>query len=367
MSGIASILHLDGQPVPQEQIEQLVQALDWRGPDHREAWVNGQVAVGAVQLWTTPEDWGTHQPLITPQGDCIVLDGRLDNRAELGQAIKIAQADLKTMSDAELLWATYKQWGNDCVSRLAGAFAFVIWDNARQTLFAARDPLGMRSFFYFWNGRRFYGASTLQALRQLPFLEPTLDKQYIWDFLTSTFMGSFDPEATPLQEIRRLPGGYTLQLNDAGLQIERYWQPWHLPPIRYRRDAEYGEHFRELFNTVIASHCRAVGPIGAALSGGLDSSAVVCLVKELEHAGRLPAQDFHTFTIMFNQVLRDQIGPFIHPARLDVLGDKHDVTLHKIECDDWLPLFAELPYRGQVPQDEPFIILSRPTATWATK
>lgn len=359
MSGIASILHLDDQPVAREQIEQLVQSLTWRGPDHQAVWVNNTVALGAVQLWTTPEDWGTYQPLITPQGDCLVLDGRLDNRDELRQGLKISQADLKTMSDAELLWLSYKQWGSDCVMRLVGAFAFVIWDAAQQTLFAARDPLGLRSFFYFWNGRHFYAASTLQSLLVLPFLQPTLDKEYIWDYLTSTFMGPFDPEATPVREIRRLPGGHILQLKNSDPKVTRYWRPWELSTIEYKSDKEYFDHFQNLFRGVIAEQCRAVGPLGSALSGGLDSSSVVCIAKELEAEGVLPAKEFHTFTMLFDQSLRQNAGALVHPAKLDVLGEKYGLTVHKIECDDWLPMFAQLPYRGRVPQDEPFIIPSR--------
>lgn len=359
MSGIATILHVDAQPVAREEIEQLVQSLAWRGPDHQEVWVDGSVAAGAVQLWTTPEDWGTYQPLITPQRDCIVLDGRLDNRAELGQALKIPHADRKTISDVELLWLTYRQWGNDCVSHLVGAFAFIIWDAAQQTLFAARDPLGLRSFFYAWNGRRFYAASTLQSLRGLPSLKTTLDREYIWDYLTATFMGSFDPEATPLKEIRRLPGGHILQLKNGDLKVRRYWQPWELSPIEYKRDGEYLDHFHSLFKEVIAAQCRAVGPLGSALSGGLDSSSVVCIAKELEAEGILPAKEFHTFTMLFEPALRQHAGALVHPAKLDVLGEKYGLTVHKIECDDWLPMFDQLPYRGRVSQDEPFIIPSR--------
>lgn len=359
MSGIASILHVDEQPVAHAQIEQLVQALAWRGPDHQEAWINGPVAVGAVQLWTTPEAWGTHQPLITPQNDCIVLDGRLDNREALGRMLPIAPIDLKTMSDVELLWLAYKKWGEGCVAHLVGAFAFVIWDEARHTLFAARDPLGLRSFFYFWNGRRFYGASTLQSLLGLPFLEPTLDKDYIWDYLTSTFMGSFDPEATPVKEVRRLPGGHCLQLKNGDLKVMRYWRPWELPNLEYKSDDEFLDHFQSLFREVIAAQCRAVGPLGSALSGGLDSSSVVCIAKELEFEGALPAREFHTFTMLFDESVRQQAGALVHPAKLDVLGEKYGLIVHKIECDDWLPMFDQLPYRGGVPQDEPFIIPSR--------
>lgn len=360
MSGIAVILHLHDEPVADGQINQLVQAMAWRGPDHQGIWAEGCAALGAVQLWTTQEEWGVPQPVITPHGDHLVMDGRLDNRVELGHALKISHPTLEKMSDADLLGAAYQQWGKDCVDYLAGSFAFAIWNPTNRTLFAARDPLGMRTFFYFWDGHRFYGASTLQSLRGLSFLKPALDEKYLWDYLTSTFMGSFDPEATPFQEIRRLPAGHTLLLTDKGLDVTRYWKPWSLPPITYKRDAEYSEHFRSLFDQIIASHCRAIGPIGVALSGGMDSSAVVCIAKELEQAGVIPAQDLHTFTISFSQSVRAYAGELVNQPRLDMIAAKYGIPVHKIECDDWLPMFEEIPYRSRVPQDEPFIILPRP-------
>jgi asparagine synthase (glutamine-hydrolysing) len=360
VSGIAAILHLDEQPIIEEHINQLVQAQVWRGPDHQGVWIKDSVALGAAQFWTTQEEWGTQQPLSTRDGGCIIMDGRLDNRAELGRMLEISRVDLETMSDAELLWATYKRWHKACVDHLAGAFAFVIWDSTNQTLFSARDPLGLRSFFYFWDERRFYAASTLQALRGLSFLKPTLDKEYIWDYLSSTFMGTFDPEATPLQEIRRLPAGHFLQLTPAGLEITRYWQPWLLPPIDYKQDTEYIEHFRTLFDQIVAAQCRTVGPLGAALSGGVDSSAVVCVAKELEREGIIPAQDLHAFSLLFNQSIREQAGELVNRPRLDMIAEKYGMPVHQIECDDWLPMFDEIPYRSPVLQDEPFILFPRP-------
>lgn len=360
MSGIAVIFHLHDKPVADEQINQLVQAMAWRGPDHQGTWLQDSVAMGAVQLWTTPEEWGVRQPVNTPHGDCIVMDGRLDNRPELGHTLKISHAALEAMSDIDLLGAAYQQWGKECVDYLAGSFAFVIWNPTNRTLFAARDPLGMRTFFYFWDGQHFYGASTLQALRGLSFVKPALDEKYIWDYLTSSFMGSFDPEATPLKDIRRLPAGYTLLLTAKDLDVTRYWKPWSLSPINYKRDVEYSEHFRSLFDQIVASHCRAIGPVGVALSGGMDSSAVVCVAKELEQAGVIPTQDLHTFTISFSQSIRAYAGELVNRPRLDMIAAKYGIPVHKIESDDWLPMFEEIPYRNRVPQDEPFIILPRP-------
>ncbi|MEM7331977.1 MAG: asparagine synthase-related protein [Chloroflexota bacterium] len=360
MSGIAAILQPNGQHVEPTHINGLIQALAWRGFDQQKVWKSENIAMGAVQLWTTPEDWGIPQPLVTPQGDCIIIDGRFDNRSELIQALKIPQFDSETMTNADLLWIAYKKWGNTCLDHFAGAFAFVIWDASERILLAGRDPLGLRSFFYFWNGRNFYSASTLHALRSLPILEPTLNKEYIWDYLSTTFIGSFDPEATPFKQIKRLPAGHFLQITDSGLEVKRYWKPWNLTPLNYKTDAEYREHFSALFDEIITAQSRAIGPIGTAFSGGLDSSAVVCALKELERKGVIPAQELHTFTMLMNQAVRQHAGPIVHQPNLDAMSEKYDVTVHKVESDQWIPMLEELPYRGRVPQDEPFAILVRP-------
>lgn len=356
MSGIAAIFRPEQYPIIVEHIEQLVRALGWRGPDQQDKWVNNHIALGATQLWTTPEAWGTRQPLTTTRGDCIVLDGRLDNRPALIEALGLESAEI---SDAALLWQAYQQWGTACVDHLVGAFACLIWDATQQTLFAARDPLGMRSLFYHWDGNQFCAASTLHALRTLPCIQPTLNDAYITDYLTSSFMGSFDPTATPLQQIQRLPAGHFLQVNATGLEVTRYWKPWELPLIELPNDEAYVEHFRALFREVVAAHCRVVGPLGSALSGGLDSASAICVAKELERDGELPALDLHTFTILFDQAMRDKAGVFIPHATLDTIGTELGATVHKLESGDWLPMFEELPYRNRQPIDEPFFIPNR--------
>ena len=358
MSGITAIIHVDGRPVDPEQIEQLVQAIAWRGQDHQGIWANESVAIGAVQLWTTPEEWGTHQPLTTPQGDALALDGRIDNRADLVRALHIPESEHPLLSDADLIWSAYRHWGPACVDHLAGAYAFIIWDATKQELFCARDPLGLRSLFYHWDGHRLYAASTIHALRGLSVLNTTLNDDYILDYLTTSFSASYDVEATPFQEIRRLPGGHFLRLSEAGLNVTRYWKPWELSPLRYKRDAEYASHLKDLFAEVVASHCRAAGPIGVALSGGLDSSSVVSVARELERTGKLPAEQLHTFTLVWQEVTQSLTG-YTDGDFADAVNNKFGGATHDIVCDG-LTMFDQIPHRGLVPQDEPHFHIYTP-------
>lgn len=351
MSGIAAIVNNDGRPVDPAQIEQLVQAIAWRGPDQQGIWAEGAVAMGAVQLWTTPEEWGTQQPLLTPQGDVLVLDGRIDNRPDLENALHISASERAALSDAALLWSAYQQWGTACVDHLAGAYAFIIWDATKQALFCARDPLGLRSLFYFWNGRHFYAASNIHALCTLNNVNTTLNDDYLLDYLTTSFSASYDVAATPFQEIQRLPGGHFLCLSRAGLNVTRYWKPWELSPIRYRQDADYAAHLKELFAKVVAAHCRTAGPIGVALSGGLDSSSVVAVARKLEQAGKLPAEALHTFTLVWRAAARSLTG-YTDGDFADRVNAQYGGATHNVICDG-MTMFEQVPHRGPVPQDEP--------------
>lgn len=351
MSGIATIFHRNDQPVERQQIDKLIHAITWRGPDHQGVWCNRSVAIGAVQLWTTPEDQDMLQPLVTPQGDCLALDGRLDNRADLGRQLNIPEHDLAAMSDVTLLWAAYQKWGRGCIDHLVGAYAFIIWDAGKLELFCGRDPVGLRSFFYHWDGHRFYAASTLQALRSLGLWQLTLSEDYIWDYLTTSFNSSYDAEATPFQEIKRLPGGHFLLVTKTDLSVKRYWLPWELPQLQYKQNAEYVAHLHDLFREVITAHCRADGPIGVALSGGLDSSAILCVAREIEQAGQLPAPELHSFTLVWQGAVQSLTG-YVDGGFAETVIKKVGGPSHCLVCDG-VTMFDQVPHRGPVPQDEP--------------
>jgi asparagine synthase (glutamine-hydrolysing) len=351
MSGIAAILHFDDQPVDRKQMDELIQALSWRGPDRQGNWINGSVAMGAVQLCTTPEDWLVSQPVTMPQGECLALDGRIDNRADLGRILAIPESALASMSDVTLLWLAYQKWGETCVDHLIGAYAFIIWDAQKRELFCGRDPIGLRTFFYHWDGRRFYAASTLQSLRGLGLWQLTLNDDYIWDYLTTSFNGSYDAEATPFSEIKRLPGGHFLRLTEAGPVVKRYWKPWELSPLQYKKDAEYTDHLRELFQEVVAAHCRAAAPVAVALSGGLDSASIFGIARQMEQAGQLPAPALHTFTLVWQEAVQSLTG-YADGEFAEVTIEKFGGPAHYLVCDG-VTMFDQVPHRGPVPQDEP--------------
>ena len=160
MSGIAGIIRFDGKPADHTQIAAMTSAMARRGPDEINHWMHGAVALGHCMLRTTPESLGQSQPLVGYNESLVlVMDGRFDNRADIARALRRKGTALRTHSDAELLLHAYMVWGKDCPQRFIGNFAFAIWDTHRNTLFCARDHLGIKPFYYTLNSKFFSFAS----------------------------------------------------------------------------------------------------------------------------------------------------------------------------------------------------------------
>lgn len=336
MSGIAVLYNTDGSPVNRDHIGRLVQSMAWRGADQQGGWAEGSVGLGSVQMWTTPEEWSTNQPLSTTTGCRIVFDGRLDNREELLPFLDTLAVSSCKPSDAELVLRSYERWGRRCVERLVGPFAFAIWDRRESWIFCARDPVGHRSLFYHWRDDCFSAATTIQQLRALPYVRLSINDDYIWDYLCSPTAGIFVHSWTPFKEVLRLPAGHTLTVTAGGVRLERYWRPWDLPMVRYRNDSEYKEHFRMLFATIVRAQCRSRTDVGVALSGGLDSSSIACMARALEGEGRLPVPAIHTYTNVWERSVQG-LTTYNERHYAEAVEAKYGGPAHYVVSDEVTP------------------------------
>lgn len=160
MSGITGIYHLDGRPVDPALLRRMTDIIGHRGPDGAGYWLDGPVGLGHRMLHPTPESLRETQPLLDETGNlCLTLDGRVDNREELRTALEDKGTKLRTDTDAELVLQAYECWGEECPKKIIGDFVFVIWDGRMRQLFCARDPLGVKPFYYYTDGRTFlYGS-----------------------------------------------------------------------------------------------------------------------------------------------------------------------------------------------------------------
>jgi asparagine synthase (glutamine-hydrolysing) len=320
MSGIAAIIRFDGAPIERGLIEKMMNAMSYRGPDAINHWVKDSVALGHCMLRTTVESLEETQPLCCEdQSLVLVMDGRLDNWEELRSELLSRGAKLRSRADAELVLRAYEAWGKECLAHIDGDFAFVIWDQRRREAFCARDHMGNKPLHYHWDGRRLIVASDLHPIFGAS-VSQTPNQGMIAEILAGEW---YSRDETMWREVMRLVAAHHMTVGADGLRIERYWSPPLDVTIRYKRDEEYFEHYRELFADCVRRTSRSHLPVAYEVSGGHDSSAVFCMAEHLRKAGRLPAPAIKGYTLAFEEegdanenaymrAVRDHLGIPIH-------------------------------------------------------
>ncbi|MEK6320953.1 MAG: asparagine synthase-related protein [Acidobacteriota bacterium] len=299
MSAIVCTYNLAGEPADFEVLHRMIEVSAPFGPDSKGHWINGPVALGHRGLWVVEESLGEIQPVSDGAGRLfVVADCRIDNREELIDELRGRGESIESPSDADLILLAYNAWGTGCAARIVGDFAFAIWDVERRRLFCARDALGVRPFFYYFDGSRFRGASLIRQLLQDETIDRTYDESYMAAFLVR---GECPSESTPYESIKRLLAGSSLVIERGGLRKEKYWDLDPQCEISYRTDGEYEEHFRTVFGDAVRAHIRSAGPVWAELSGGLDSSSIVCMAQEIYGADRALGRGFNTLTYCYDQ------------------------------------------------------------------
>lgn len=298
MGGFAVIYNLDGRPADQSTFERMLSAIAHRGPDGCGRWIQGPLAMGYQMFHTTPEATREAQPLAYPDGRYrMVFDGRVDNRDDLIAQIRDRGETLRNDTDADLVLRAYQCFGADAPLRIIGDFAFIIWDAAKRELFCARDPIGVRPFHYYYDGRTFIAATELQQIFADPSVPSEPDEGVIGEYLSGILKGRED---TFYRHIKRLPAAHRMTVNASRRTIRAYFDLDPQKQIRYRDDREYAEHFREIFGEAVRCRMRAIGGIGAHLSGGLDSTSVVGMANLLRREGKVADAPFETFSLLFD-------------------------------------------------------------------
>jgi asparagine synthase (glutamine-hydrolysing) len=220
-------------------------------------------------------------PLLERDGLLLAWDGRLDNRAELARSLG---ARAEETGDLGLIGRAWETWGEAFPDRVIGDYALALWDSRRRCLLLARDPFGTRPLFYAQRGGELLFASTLTALRAAWPLPAEVDDEWMASYL----IGVRDVERSPLRNLRTVPPGHTLLadgIGGNGVTLRRFWQLDPEREERCRDDGEYEERFRNLFVEAVRCRLPAAEPAFAELSGGLDSSSIVCAADRLLRDG----------------------------------------------------------------------------------
>jgi asparagine synthase (glutamine-hydrolysing) len=291
MCGIAGIYlqNSEGRDDLENQIGRMITSIAHRGPDDYGVFVNGTVALGHRRLSIIDLASG-HQPIFNEDGSlAIVFNGEIYNFKEIKAELVGQGHCFSTNSDTETIIHAYEEWGKDCVHRLRGMFAFCIWDSSERNLFIARDRLGKKPLFYTHYAGQFVFASEMKSI----LTDPNFDRSMDEEALAAYFLFSYIPAPlTIFRNIRKLPPGYTLTVQNGQITIERYWDMFFEPDTR-KTESQFIDEFQHLLDEAVRIRLISDVPLGAFLSGGIDSSTVVALMH------RYSREPVKTFTIGF--------------------------------------------------------------------
>lgn len=277
MCGICGKFNLaTGDPVPPELIKRMADVLRHRGPDGEGYYVHENIGLGHRRLKIIDLETG-QQPMFNEDGSLIVVfNGEIYNFLDLRRELQASGHHFRTKSDTEVLLHGYEEWGDKVLQRLRGMFAFAIWDHRKRELLLARDRLGIKPLYYYWNGRTLLFASEIKAILQDAEVRRVVEPTALDDFLTYMYIPA---PKTIFKNIYKLRAGHFLKASGAGIQTQEYWDI-DFSPNGSNDETEYAGGLLEQLKESLRLHLVSEVPLGAFLSGGLDSSAVVGLMHE---------------------------------------------------------------------------------------
>jgi asparagine synthase (glutamine-hydrolysing) len=311
MCGIAGIFDLRGKRVEQEEIARLTNLLAHRGPSGEGFWFNSDrsLAFGHRRLAIIDLGAGGYQPMLSDDArHVIVFNGEIYNFLELRRELEGEGAVFRSQSDTEVILAAWRRWREEMLTRFNGMWALAIYDTETDELFLARDRFGIKPLLYSASPTQFVFASEQRAIVRSALIGTSLDTEVARRLMLDTFAVEAS-DRTMFREVRRLQGGHCMWVRHRGVEIRRWWRTTdHLPEIP-QSEADRVARFHELFSDAVALRMRSDVPIGTSLSGGFDSSAVLCEMAAHEKAGLGPRDSAawrHAFVATFPGKANDE-------------------------------------------------------------
>jgi len=293
MCGIVAIVERDlARPVCEADVERMVRTLVHRGPDEQGLVTLAGVGLGMRRL-SIVDLAGGQQPFASEDGAILlVANGEIYNCDALRDDLLGRGHRFRSRSDIEVLVHAYEQWGETFLDRVRGMFAVALWDGRTQTLLAARDRAGEKPLYYTLTDEGLRLASEIKALLSKPEVRRELDDEGLDQFLTYEYIIA---PRTIFRHIRKLPAGHYLVYRGGDVTVRRYWDAASVP-TRAWKDQDAADALRETLQRAVASQMMSDVPVGAFLSGGIDSSAVVAFMAE---HGRATGAEVNTFSMGF--------------------------------------------------------------------
>lgn len=313
MCGFAGIVDFSGhgREDARARVRRMADALAHRGPDEQGFYVSDTAALGHRRLSIIDLGSG-QQPMAGAGGDVqVAFNGEIYNFRELRSELEIAGARFRTNSDTEVLLQGYLHWGEGCVERMHGMFAFAVWDERKHSLLLARDRVGKKPLYFHREGSRTLFASELKSLRASGFCPDAVDPEALDCYLS---LGYIPGNRTIYAGVQKLEAAHFLIVDESGERLCRYWR-LDFSTQRQRSLAQAVEEFEFLLDDAVRSRLVSEVPLGAFLSGGIDSSLVVSSMA------RILDEPVITNTIGFHEAAHSELGVAREIARY--LGTEH--------------------------------------------
>lgn len=329
MCGIAGIFDSHTHPNSGELLP-MVQIMTHRGPDHEGTLVTGPIALGMRRLSIIDLDTGNQPIQNHDQSVSVIANGEIYNYLELRVGLEEQGYQFKTQTDTEVLVHLYTEYGQEMLPKLNGMFAFAIWDNKLQSLFIARDRMGIKPLYYTQVGDRFLFASELKSITTQKNIDKSLNENAISDYLR---LGYIPRSATPYQSIHKLLPGYFLKVNEKQVHCEQWWdlKKPHTPDQEMLED--FDSRTMESFDHSIKLRMRSDVPVASFLSGGLDSSIISATASKMSQI------EFQTYNVKFDDTVFDE-SPYAQLVAEQNGTDHHHVAVSATDVLEKLPLLV---------------------------
>lgn len=325
MCGICGIIQYNHQSVDEYSVRKMMQIMKHRGPDDEGVFIDSNLGLGFVRLSILDLSPLGHQPMFDETGRFVIIhNGEVYNYIELREELKSEGFSFRSNTDTEVILKSFIHWGEKCLDKFNGMWAFIIYDRNKNELFCSRDRYGIKPFYYYSDNEQFLFASELPPILSILKSKPKVNEQAIYDYLV--FNRTDQTENTFFSEVKKLQHGHFIKIklheqnsvNHQQFVIKQWYN------LRYHVENTEGfkhsEEFRELFSSAVGLRLRSDVPVGVCLSGGLDSSSIVSvLLKDYNF------REINTFSAVYGEGITGDESGFIDEFRVSV-KNMHFIT-----------------------------------------
>jgi asparagine synthase (glutamine-hydrolysing) len=342
MCGVCGIINFNDKPVNKRDLQAMMDKMRHRGPDDEGLFIDGNVGFGFVRLSIIDLSYAGHQPMVDESGRyIIVFNGEIYNYIEIRDVLKTKGYSFLSGTDTEVLLYAFIEWGNYCLHKFNGMWAFAIFDKLDKTLFIARDRFGVKPLYYYLDNNKFIFCSEIPPILSVNETKPEPNNQVIYHYLVFNRI-DYD-ENTFFRGIRKLQHGHFVKINNSKISFQK----WYDLKNNLKEPFSGPEEYRDLLSSAIGLRLRSDVPIGVCLSGGLDSSSIVSILKKDYNLDKL-----NSFSAIYGKGVRGDEYDFINDLS-HMLGNMFFVTPTAQSLYEDLDLFVNL-NAEPVPDTSPY-------------